>query len=81
MFLNLPEAVARQLGADGSVHQWEYFVKIGCIGSDGTSSPYWPPGGYVICGSFEVMQEVCNDHYAGAHGVTTDTIPAGFGTG
>jgi hypothetical protein len=71
------------IGADGEVHQWEYFVKI-------VAPDYSPTdtngdglddisGADIIWGSFLVIQRVYNDPYAEVHGVEELVNPAGFG--
>ena len=72
------------LGEDGQIHQWEWFLKIVWIGEGGSRSPYWRPGGYVIKlsgdSSFEVVESVYNDPYAGFRGIEHLAIPAGLGS-
>jgi len=67
------------LGQDNKVHQWEYFVKIVWIGGNRADGTQLSNGGYVIWGSYEVIQEVYNDPYGGYHGILTHAIPSGLG--
>jgi hypothetical protein len=71
------------VGEDGKIHQWEWFLKIVWIGSGGSGSKYWRPGGKIWefygMSEFELIQSVYNDPYGGAHGVERLAKPAGLG--
>lgn len=61
------------LGGSGEV--WHY--KIIWVGSGGSSSQYWKPGGYSIWGNYEVvMDQGMSD---GAHYWLTHATPTGYG--
>lgn len=71
------------VGDDGKIHQWEWFLKIVWIGTGGSGSPYWRPGGteweFYGKSEFEIIQSVYNDPYGGFHGIETLAIPPGLG--
>ena len=71
-------------GGDGSV--WHY--KIIWVGSEGSSSPYWLPGGYSIWNNYEVVMDQGVDpsgayNWCGATGLVHQfcalTTPNGYG--
>lgn len=70
------ELNGRVFGDSGEV--WHY--KIIWVGSAGSSSPYWLPGGYSIWGNYEVVMDQGSDPNIGAgHIWNTLATPSGYG--
>ena len=60
-------------GGDGYV--WHY--KIIWVGSAGSSSPYWLPGGYSVWGNYEVVMDQGTSN--GVHTINNIATPNGYG--
>ena len=63
------------MNPDGTQSVWHY--KIIWVGSSGTGSTYWVPGGYSVWGNYEVISDQGVD--SNGHQVYAQGIPNGLG--
>ena len=62
----------------GSGENWHY--KIIWVGSEGSNSPYWLPGGYPVWGNYEVIMDQGSDpNFGPGHTWNALATPAGYG--
>ena len=70
-------------GAGGSGEVWHY--KIIWVGADGSASPYWKRGGYLVWGNYEVLMDqgvtLPADGSSAVHYWFAKATPNGYGSG